>query len=126
MPIVLGIAVLVGCCAAEPAAAPVAVSIETTLKPSGDHIRQFAFDGDANTYFASAQNAGLEDHFTLVFDKPVALKSIGVSTGRPDGADRLETGALESSTDGKSFSSLAKFADGSARADGRGDKIRAV
>ena len=37
----LGIAVLVGCCAAEPAAVPVAVSIETTINDSYKVTAQF-------------------------------------------------------------------------------------
>ena len=44
--------------AAPPALAvepPVAATIDTTLRTAAGHIRQFAFDGDPNTYFASAQ-----------------------------------------------------------------------
>ena len=50
---------------------PVTATIETTLTTAGNHIRQLAFDGDLNTYFASAQNPTTKDHFTLVFDQPV-------------------------------------------------------
>src|SRR5689334_7345632 len=50
-------------------------------------IKQFAFDGDPNTYFGSSQNPTAKDHFTLVFDKPVMVKSISVTTGKPDGGD---------------------------------------
>ena len=45
-----------------------------------------------------------QDHFTLVFDKPVKVKSIAVVTGRPDGSDALEQGKLTVSADGKILS----------------------
>jgi hypothetical protein len=73
---------------------PVAATIETTLATASGQIRQFAFDGDGNTFFASAQNAGRADHFTLVFDEPVAVKSVAATTGRPGGGDRLDVGVL--------------------------------
>ena len=46
--------------------------VETTLATADKNIRQFAFDGDPNTYFASAKNPGKDDHFTLVFDSAAA------------------------------------------------------
>src|SRR5262245_5036500 len=85
--------------AAQPAEARVAATVETTLKSASGQIRQFAFDGDAGTYFASATNARAGDHFTLVFDKAVSVKSLAVTTGRPKGGDRLDNGTLEVSAD---------------------------
>src|SRR5579871_2574987 len=76
------------------AVTPVAATVETTLASAAGQIRQFAFDGDANTYFASAQDAGRTDHFTLVFDKPVAVQAVAVTTGRPGGSDLLDAGNL--------------------------------
>ena len=108
------------------ASAPVAATVETTLASAPGWIRQFAFDGDPGTYFASAQEAGPRDHFTLVFDKPVAVQSVTVTTGRPQGGDLLDAGNLEGSADGKKFESLAKFAEGVARARPGGRKLRAV
>ena len=108
------------------AAPPVLATIETTLATSAEQIRQFAFDGDPNTYFLSAKDAGASDHFTLVFDTAVALKSINVTTGRPKGGDSLNVGVLEVSDDGKKFEPLAKFADGHVKAKGDGRKIQAV
>jgi hypothetical protein len=119
-----------GTAAAEPAPAPgpppVAAIIETTLGTSAGQIRQFAFDGDEASFFASSQHAGKDDHFTLVLDAAVPAKSIAVSTGRPDGSDRLESGVLEVSVDGKTFNELANFADGAARGKPDVPKIRAV
>src|SRR5438128_158054 len=82
---------------------PVAAMVESSLETASGQIRQFAFDGDPETFFLSKGNAGAADHFTLVFDKPVAVKSIVVATGRPKGGDTLEDGILEVSADGKTF-----------------------
>src|SRR5438270_838935 len=73
---------------------PVAATVESTLGTSSRQIRQLAFDGDPETYFASAANPGLSDHFTLAIDQPVILKSIEVTTGKPDGTEKLEVGGL--------------------------------
>jgi hypothetical protein len=95
--------------AAEPKSQPVAAVVETTLATGGDNIRQFAFDGDPNTCFASEKNPGKDDHFTLVFDAPVLVKSIAVVTGKPDGKDILTHGFLEGTEDGKVFKELSVF-----------------
>lgn len=113
----------------DDAAKPVArveATVETTLLTALPQIRMFAFDGDPNSYFASSNNAGASDHFTLVFDKPVAVKSIGILTGRVKGGDALDAGSLEVSDDGKTFESLAKFSDGAIKADAKGRMLLAV
>jgi hypothetical protein len=112
--------------AAKPAAPGVGVSIETTLKTSGDQIRQFAFDGDENTGFASEQKPGPTDHFTLVFDDAVAVRSIRITTGRPGGTEKLMAGALEISSDGKAFEPVEKFKEGSIQTAPAGRKLRAI
>ena len=43
--------------AADPPKKPVAAVVESSLKTAGGQIRQFAFDGDPETYFASDGNA---------------------------------------------------------------------
>src|SRR5262245_37869826 len=78
---------------AEPLAAPpVRAVVETTLATAAGQVRQLAFDGDADSFFASARDAGPGDHFTLVFDRPVAVRSAAVTTGRPQGGDALDAG----------------------------------
>src|SRR5262249_36588796 len=109
-----------------PAARPVAATVETTLTTANGQIRQFAFDGEPATYFASTQNPTGADQFTLIFDHPVAVKSVTVTTGKPDGGDKLDAGALEASADGQAFEPLAKFADGTAHAEPAGRKLKAV
>jgi hypothetical protein len=108
----------------DPPAVP--VTIETTLATDAGHIRQFAFDGDAQTYFASRGRAGSSDHFTLTFDKPVSVKSIAVTTGKPEGGDALDEGTLEVLGDNKKWEELAMFAEGVAGGKPNGRKLRAV
>jgi RNA polymerase sigma factor (sigma-70 family) len=105
---------------------PVAATVQTTLSTESGQIRQFAFDGDPDTYFASAENLRSTDHFTLVFDKPVAVYSIVVTTGRPEGGDQLDEGALEVSADGQQFEPLARFEEGVAQANSGGRHLQAI
>ncbi len=98
----------------------VAAAVESTLATDSDKIRQFAFDGDEATYYASAKPPGAKDAFTLTFAAPVTVKSVVVRTGKPDGSERLEAGAIEGSRFGKTFQELAKFKDGEASAEPRG------
>lgn len=100
--------------------------VETTLQTAAPQIRQLAFDGNPDTYFASAGNARAADHFTLVFDQPVAVRLVAVRTGRPGGGDRLDAGALEGSADGQQFEPLSRLAEGAARVRLEGRKLRAV
>jgi hypothetical protein len=112
--------------AQSPKTPPVAAVVESTLKTANGQIRQFAFDGKADTYFASANNAGKDDHFTLIFDEPVAIRSVEVLTGKPTGGKALDAGLLEFSTDGETFEKLAAFAAGKARAKADGVKVKAL
>lgn len=117
--------------AAEPAPAPRPVTraatavVESSLATGGNQIRQFAFDGNPETYFASEKHATKTDHFTLTFDAPAAVKSVRVLTGKPKGGDALDAGVLEVSADGKAFEELAKFADGAAEGKPKA-KVKAV
>jgi hypothetical protein len=115
--------------AAEPAPLPRQVEaavVESSLATDGSRIRQFAFDGDTNTYFASEKNATKEDYVTLRLDRAVRLKSLEVISGKPNGDDRLETGTLEVSADGTAFETVAAFENGSARAKGLDRMVKAV
>src|SRR4051812_21519849 len=108
------------------AADPVMATVETTLTTGAGQIRQFAFDGDPTTCFVSEKDATAADHFTLLLDRPVAVKSIEVPTGRPGGKARLDAGILEVSADGKAFEKLATFTEGSARAKPEGRMVLAL
>ena len=86
-----------------PRAEPVAATIETTLTTRDAQIRQLAFDGDDTSFFASNEPPGADDHFTLLLDRPVRLRSIAAVTGRADGGDAVRAGTLEVSADGTTF-----------------------
>ena len=105
---------------------PVAAVVESSLATASDKIRQFAFDGDDATFFASKDKPGAKDSFTLVLDRPVAVKSVAVRTGKPDGSDALGAGTLEGSEDGKDFRTLATFKDGSAKAEPGGKAYKVI
>ncbi len=105
---------------------PVSITVESTLPSARGMIRQFAFDGDPATLFVSDEPIRESDHFTMSFDRPVALKSVAVVTGRPDSSGALGSGTLEVSEDGKAFCEVAKFASGEAHAKGNPHEICAI
>jgi hypothetical protein len=110
----------------RPAEHAVPATVSSTLPTAGDHIRQYAFDGKPATYFLSDRNVAKNDSFTLTFDRPVAIDSVAVTTGRPDSSDKLDAGRLEGSLDGKTFKPLAAFAAGNAEARPKSQRLRAV
>jgi hypothetical protein len=105
---------------------PVAATIETTLITAHGQARQFAFDGDPTTFFASAEDPGRDDHFTLVLDRPVEVHSIEITTGRADGGDEHVGGSMETSADGKTFHHRAKFVAGKCESGPVGGPVQAV
>lgn len=105
---------------------PVTAVVDTTLTSGSQKIRQFAFDGDPDTFFLSAQNPRATDHFTIVFDEPVTVHAFAVTTGRPGGGDQLDAGNLVVSGDGRTFVDLAKFKDGVVKFKPGSAKIKAV
>lgn len=109
-----------------PAMHGVPVRVETTLRTRGAWIRQFALDGNPNTFFASTDRPTDGDHFTLVFARAVAVTTIEARTGTPNDFDGLTSGQLEVSADGTTFEPLAEFARGSARGDAGGRSLFAV
>ena len=104
--------------------APTAV-VESTLATDSDKIRQFAFDGDDDTFYASKDAPGAEDSFTLVLNEPVVVKSVAVQTGKPDGGEALGSGTLQTSEDGAAFQDAASFENGVAKAE-PGRRIKAI
>ncbi len=114
--------------AQAPSEAPVAAVVESSLESAPGQIRQFALDGNNESFFASAGNPTTNDHFTMIFDKPIALKSISTLFGRPKGGDELDAGVLEISLDGKTFNEVAKIGlpQYPARADAKGQKVLAI
>jgi hypothetical protein len=102
----LGLSVSAATAVPETAPLPrpvVRAAIESSLPTGGANIRQFAFDADPKTAFASAGNPKVGDHLTVHFDDPVTLRSASLATGRADGTDALAAAAWEVSTDGTKF-----------------------
>ena len=60
---------------AQEAKKPVAAEVESSLATEGGMIKQFAFDGKPDSYFASATPPTADDHFSLTFDQAVTLKA---------------------------------------------------
>ena len=112
--------------ASPPRTEPVAATIETTLTTRDAQVRQLAFDGDDASFFESHERPGADDHFTVVLDRPVRLRSIAATTGRADGGDAVRSGTLEVSADGTTFRPLARFAGGTARGGPADGTIRAI
>lgn len=106
-PALLALFLTVPAVAADPPQKAVMAAAESSLRTAGGQIRQFAFDGNPDTYFASDGNPGKDDHFTVRFDEPVAVKDFTVWTGRPKGEGQLGSAVLEVSADGKSFERCA-------------------
>jgi hypothetical protein len=102
------------------------VTVETTLRTKDPFIRQWAFDNNPLSFFASANNPSDKDHFTLVFDKPIAVQAVSVTTGTPNDTWLLTAGQLEVSADGITFESLARFTRGVASGNAKGRELLAV
>jgi PelA/Pel-15E family pectate lyase len=100
----------------------VAASVKSSLETDGEQIRQLAFDGDPASCFVSKGAPKPDDHFTLIFERPVMIRSLVVLTGRPDGQDALVSGTVLVSADGAAFEAAATFVNGVAR----GTPCRAV
>jgi hypothetical protein len=109
-----------------PRVEPVVALIETTLTSRDAQTRRFAFDGDAASFFASNEPPGADDHFTLVPDRPVHLRSVAATTGRADGGDAVRSGTIEVSADGLTFHPLARFTGGTARGGQADGTVRAI
>ncbi len=84
--------------------------MSSTHATDGEKIRQFAFDGKDDSYFASSKPPAKGDTFTLTFDQPVTVKSVKSSPGKPKGGNEVVEGVLYGSDDGgKTFGKLAAF-----------------
>jgi Peptidase of plants and bacteria/F5/8 type C domain len=112
---------------ADAGEAPVVASVESSLHTEGKNVRQLAMDGDPSTFFASDKPAAKDDHFTVVLDSPVKVTAIAVASGKADGADALEKGVIQVSTDGTTFEDVAKVSGRDGKADlGAGRTVKAV
>ncbi len=84
----------------------------SSLRPHGANLPDFALDGDSKTVFWSSRNPSKGDHFTVKLEVPtrglIRVKTGG--TGK-QADDRLHSGRLEVSKDGKRWQEIAKFGE---------------
>lgn len=93
--------------------------VTTSLGTWQDHWPELAFDGRADSFFWADRALAADDHLTLALaHKLAAATPVEVVTGGPASrnGDKLGHGVLEASSDGSSWTRLADFADGAARA----------
>jgi hypothetical protein len=92
-----------------------ALQVRSSLKSAAGHIRQMAYDGKPEHWFASTEAPKAGDTFTLTFMQPETLNKVEITTGGPDGG-KLAAGVLEFSADGATFADPVPFKDGAAAA----------
>lgn len=92
--------------------------IETSLEIYKDHAIEFAYDGKADTFFWAGREPKKGDHVTLTFKTALGAAAMAeVTTGgkASTNGDRLEHGELQASSDGKVWTKIADFVNGSAQ-----------
>jgi hexosaminidase len=91
--------------------------IQTSLDLYEGHFIESAFDGRQDTFFWANRALKTDDDVTLKLKSPlVAATPVEVITGGPasQNGDKLESGVLETSNDGSTWTKLADFKDGKA------------
>ena len=101
-------------CQAQNAPLPTAPSeteatIYSTLPSLNEHRPEMALDGDQNSYFKSVYGMSEGDDFTVMFSRPLPLRSMRISTGSEEGDNLLTKGYVEVSGDGKTYTRAAMF-----------------
>jgi len=90
-------------------------TVETSLGTHENHWPELAYDGKPDTFFWADRALKAGDHFTLTLRAAAAGKA-KVVTGGPasKNGDQLAEGVLEASSDGRKWSEVAPFKDGTA------------
>lgn len=86
-------------------------TIYSTMPSLSVHRPEMALDGDQNSYFKSVYGMSDGDDFTVMFSRPLPLRSMRISTGNPEGDNLLTKGYVEVSSDGKTYKRAATFDD---------------
>jgi len=92
-------------------------AIQSSLDMYEGHFIESAFDGRQDTFFWAKRALKTDDEVTLKLKSPLAAATpVEVVTGGPasKNGDKLESGVLESSADGSTWTKLADFKDGKA------------
>jgi hexosaminidase len=85
----------------------------------------FAIDGNDRTFYRSGRAPGAGDAFTVEFKEPALIYAIEALTGG-NGKGALKDGKLEVSADGKVYAAVAAFAQGSAQAMLKSNRVKAI
>lgn len=102
-------------------------SFATNMPVYEQHVPQFAFDEDLDTYFWCSRQSERGDFFTVVLDETVRPTEIHVWTGHKDHPDDyVAAGVLELSSDGVTFEPVAEFEKGNASHKVSGRPVRAI
>ena len=97
---------------ASSGAIPVDALLYSTMPSTAVHRPEMAMDGDAKSSFRSVYGMEEGDSFTVLLSRPIAMRSIRISTGN-GGDDVLTNGFVETSADGTTYVKAAAFkADG--------------
>jgi hexosaminidase len=91
--------------------------VSTSLDTWQDHWPELIFDGRPDTFFWANRALKADDHLTLQLAKRSSTDTtVKIVTGGPasKNGDKLESGVLESSKDGRAWTKLADFEDGTA------------
>ncbi|MBC8871620.1 MAG: family 20 glycosylhydrolase [Planctomycetes bacterium] len=102
-------------------------SLTSTSGTWKNYHLEYAFDGDPKTYYWNDRAIKRDDSVTLVLENPYKLTRVEVHTGIPDiVAARLAHGVLEVSKDGNTFTKLADFHNGVAKAELEDQLVKAI
>ncbi|HEX7261452.1 MAG TPA: hypothetical protein VF258_06520, partial [Luteolibacter sp.] len=89
-------------------------TVETSLDTHENYWPELAFDGRADTFFWAGRPLKADDHLTLHLKSALASNTaVEVATGGGN-SDRLESGVLETSPDGRAWTKIADFNAGKA------------
>ncbi len=105
-----------------------AAAVTTTMPVYGPHAPANLADGDAKTFFWSSAHGRAGQTLTITFAEPVRAATVELPTGKLDDptADLVVDGRLEISEDGTTFTRVAGFEYGTARADVAGRQLKAL
>ncbi len=120
---------IVGCatCQAQNSPSSTEATLYSTLPSLTVHRPEMALDGDPNSYFKSVYGMGAGDDFSVLFSRPLPLRSLRVATGDLDGDNLLTQGTVEISADGVTYNRAATFdAKGVASATLNGQTVAAL
>lgn len=100
---------------------------ETNMPVYEQHVPQFAFDEDPDTYFWCSRTSQPGDRFTIVLEELIHPSEIRIWTGHKDHPDDyVAAGVLEVSPDGTTFKPVSEFDKGQVSWKSAGSAIRAL